>query len=213
MNAICRMAAAGVMAAMAMSPVLAQEGVGSGGRRPGAMADLGRMRGSMTDAVAGVATNPAVAKAIGLTDEQVTSLKAKLNADKMRTALAAARLAEALTTLLSDAQIATDLGLTEAQRAAVKNVSPDLLKQALSPKEIEELDRALAGGILADGAMRAFGDRLKQFDKDGDGQLSEQEREAARNAWRQQRGEQQGGDQQRTLQQPEAQPAATPQAK
>lgn len=159
--------------------------------------EWGRMaEGSMVDAVAAVVTNDAVAKALGLTAEQRGIVRQKLNAGQVPVILASVRLAEAVSAILSDPAVAKDLGLTEAQVSAVKqSLTPALVRQALPPQEIERLARSLTTGAAAGAAARVIQDRMREFDKDGDGQLSEQERQAARDAWRQRGGFQRGGPQ------------------
>ncbi len=182
---------AGMVVALAVAGAWAQDVPPQGQRRPGMGLPAD---GAMAEAVATVANNEAVAKAIGLTTDQRGSLKEKLNAEKMRAALSAARLAEAMTAVLTDPAIAKDLGLTDAQVNAVKQaMAPALIKNALTPQEIERLVRSLTIGAMGGAGMRDMQDRMKEFDKDGDGQISEAERQAARDAWRQ-RGGERGGE-------------------
>jgi hypothetical protein len=147
--------------------------------------------GAMADAVAAVVTNDAVAKTLGLTAEQRGIINEKLKAGQVPVILAAVRLAEAVTAILSDPKVAKDLGLTEVQVNAVKQtVTPALIKQALTPQEIERLARSLTTGAAAGAVSRVLQDRMREFDKDGDGQLSDQERQAAMEAFRQRMGAQ-----------------------
>ena len=131
-------------------------------------------------AVATVATNTVVASELGLTEAQLALLKAGLDAVKVRQALAVQRLAEEVAEVLTDAQIASDLSLTAAQQLLIKQkMTADLIRKAFTPQQIEELSRAAGAGGMASAAMDSIRQRMMQYDKNGDGQLSEEERRAA----------------------------------
>ncbi len=190
---------AGVVAALTATGARAQEA-----QRPRQRGmEWGRMaQNAMVDAIATVVTNDAVAKAIGLTAEQRNVLREKLDAEQVAAILAAVRLSEAVTAILADAALVTQLGLTEEQVKALRqNLTPELLRKVMKPLELERLARGLTTGATA-GAMARFmqerapgmgaaqgalTERMKEFDKDGDGQLSAEERQAAMDAWRQRR--------------------------
>lgn len=188
--------AASVVAMVVAGQVLAQGPGGEGQRRRGEGAGWPRPEEATHETVATVVSNAVIAKAIGLTGEQTASLKDKLNPEKIKTALAAERLAQTIVTVLSDGDIALDLGLTAAQREAVKTkITAALIREAFSAEEIDELSRAASGRGQIEARMRGMRDRMMQeYDKDGDGQLSEEERGAVRDAWTRGRGGDQGGE-------------------
>ena len=61
-------------------------------------------------------------------------------------------------------------------------MTPDLIGQASSAEEIDDLAWSLSLGSRIAAGMRAMRDRMRRFDTDGDGRLSDEEREAARRA-------------------------------
>lgn len=139
--------------------------------------------GTAGKTVVSVATNPAVALELGLTAAQVSALKAGLDAAKVREALDLRRLADMVVDVLTDSQVAASLNLTAAQQLLIKQkMTPDLIRKAFTPQQVEELSRA-AGAAGATGMALAASDvirqRMMQYDKNGDGQLSDEERRAA----------------------------------
>lgn len=134
---------------------------------------------AMGKAVVAVATNNLVISELGLTPEQVALLKAGLDVAKVQEALAAQRLAETVAAVLTDPAVAMDLKLTAAQKLLIREkMTAALVHKALTPQQIEELARATGVG-MARAAMDAMRQRMMQYDKDGDGQLSEAERREA----------------------------------
>ncbi len=136
-------------------------------------------------AVAAVATNAAVAGELGLTEAQVAVIAAGLDAQKVRLALEVQRLAETVTTVLTDPRIAADLNLTEGQKLVIRQkMTAELLLKTLTAEQVADLGRAASPMGAVSVAMDAMRSRAMQFDADGDGQLSEPERHAAREAFR-----------------------------
>jgi predicted transcriptional regulator len=172
---------------MAVQPPAAAQPPARGG--PGTEAGPGGGRFGLAQAgtagktVVSVATNPAVALELGLSAAQVSSLKAGLDAAKVREALDLRRLADMVVDVLTDSQVAASLNLTAAQQLLIKQkMTPDLIRKTFTPQQVEELSRA-AGAAGATGMALAASDvirqRMMQYDKNGDGQLSDEERRAA----------------------------------
>lgn len=158
-----------------------------GGGRRGRGGEGEQMRPMMSaadEALEALLSNATVAAEIGLTDEQNAALKDKLSADAVRTAAAARQLADFAVSVLTDPDVAADLGLTEAQQDAVKEkLTAALVKRALSAEQIGSLANAVSAGVRMGAMQRAMGERFRQFDRDGDGRLSDEERDAMRQSW------------------------------
>jgi hypothetical protein len=194
-----------LLAAGAANRGLAQQ-AGAEGQAPAVARPAGPMPDSTGRTVVSVATNATVATELGLTEKQLAALKAGLDSEKVRRAVEAQRLAELVAAVLTDAKIAADLGVTEAQQKVIKQgMTAALIQKAFSPDEISRLARSVSpGGMMRDrfevfrqqfqqggaggpaggtgpgGSQRgALTERMKQYDTDGDGQLSDTERRAA----------------------------------
>lgn len=196
-----RMAACGLLCAVVATAAVAQDDRGPAmGEGPGGQFGAssrgerdfgppsGRGMSSPGDVIKDFIANPAVVAAVKLTPAQVAAARS-LDSATAKTALAASFLSNLLASVMADADVVAKLGLTPEQVTALRTtVTPALIKRALTAQQIDELMRSILapgmgrmgqGGAVPGGAMS---DRVREFDKDGDGQISASERAAAREA-------------------------------
>ena len=175
-----RQVLAGVVAAVVALSNAGAQTPAAGVRPPGDPVRRAPLVESTATAVARVVSNSVVFAELGLADAQLALLGKALTAENVRLALSARNLAETVAAILSDRQVAADLGLTEAQRAAVRQkMTAELIRKAFPAEEINAMARDAAGGAMADAAVETFRQRWQRYDTDGDGQVSQAERETA----------------------------------
>jgi hypothetical protein len=139
--------------------------------------------GTAGETALSVLTNATVAAALELSPEQVKAVHAELTADLARDIVTADLVARTVAAVLADPAVAGKLKLTEKQVAAARaKLTGELIRRAYTAPQIGELARGLTSGLRGGRGMAQ--EVFQRIDKDGDGNISQEEREAARDAFR-----------------------------
>lgn len=141
---------------------------------------------SPSAAIRNLLANPGLAAGLSLTPEQLQSV-ARVDDETVGRSISTVLLVQILAAVVTDPDVSAKAGISAGQQEAIrKNLTPALLRKNLTAEQVDSVVRAVlsAGGGRPDRGGRGappsgIPPELKRFDKDGDGDLSPEERRAA----------------------------------